>query len=215
MAIRWTQIKYSILFSTILSSPSLRADIASDFHVSLQSHYLWRGFDLNDGKATLQGGIDLTSDKGAYIGAWSSQYDFGDNDNGIEVDLYAGYGLELNETTSFDFSITNYQYTGESDSSTEFKIGTTFKFLTLNIHRDIDLKTTYIESLVEYTLSDSIVFSARLGRNEDGTDKYYDYGLAMSYSASDNIEINVAFTDHELGEVGAESTLSAGITGYF
>lgn len=137
------------------------------FTASAFSHYLWRGFDLNDGNFAIQGAVDYENTSGFYAGAWASQYDFGDGDDGLEIDIYAGYSMDLNNEVSMDFSVTNYQYTGDSDSSTEFKVGVSFNIATINVHRDIDLETTYIELNLEHEINDEFSLFGHFGVNDD------------------------------------------------
>ena len=84
------------------------------------TQYIFRGVPQSDGKAAAQGGLDLEAG-GFYAGTWASQVDtsgrtaVGDVPaTGLEYDLYAGYGIELDEFT-LGIGGTGYFYTDDFD----------------------------------------------------------------------------------------------------
>ncbi|MGS2720029.1 TorF family putative porin [Paraglaciecola aestuariivivens] len=170
------------------------------------SQYLWRGFNLNDEKAAIQASVDYENESGFYAGVWASQYDFGDGDDGIEVDLYAGYSMDISDEFWLDFSVTSYQYSGESDASLEWKIGLGHEFFAINYHHDQDLDTNYLELNTQYPLSDQMSLNGHVGRNDDGEENTYDYAVYLSYALSDRLELSGGYSDHEYDEKGAEGT---------
>ena len=185
------------------------------FNASVVSQYLWRGFDLNNQDIALQGGADYENDNGLYGGLWVSQYDFGDDDNGAEIDIYAGYSHSLNDDFWIDVSVTSYQYTGESDSSIEWKIGLGHEFFELNYHHDQDLDTDYIEFNPNYSFTDKWSINAHWGINDDGYDSYYDYSLSLGYAFSEKFELIIGYSDHELNEKTAEAVVFGELYAYF
>ncbi|MFQ3249414.1 MAG: hypothetical protein ACI9O6_001222 [Glaciecola sp.] len=185
------------------------------FSASAFSHYLWRGFDLNDGNFAIQGAVNYENTSGLYAGAWASQYDFGGGDDGLEIDVYAGYVMALNNELSLDFSITNYQYTGDTDSSTEFKVGASFNIATINLHRDVDLGTTYIELNLQHEINQDFSLFGHFGINDDGDDAYNDYGVTLSYNKIENLELVVGVSGHEFDVDGADTQVFAGATYHF
>jgi len=113
-------IKLSLI-AALLASTSLIADITSDVEVSanvaLTSNYVWRGMTQTANNPAVQGGIDLGY-KGAYIGVWASNVDFGNGAAGgstasSEFDFYAGYANTLG---AFSYDVNYCQYTYPSDT---------------------------------------------------------------------------------------------------
>lgn len=73
------------------------------------SDYMFRGQTQTDHDFAVQGGLTLSHDSGFYVGAWASNVDFG-NGTDYELDLYAGYGGALSDSTTFDLNATYYLY---------------------------------------------------------------------------------------------------------
>jgi len=58
--------KWSVLFVCVLmlcagfnSTAQAAIEVEGDVYVGIWDKYLWRGFDLSDGRPTIQAGIDL------------------------------------------------------------------------------------------------------------------------------------------------------------
>jgi uncharacterized protein (TIGR02001 family) len=80
------------------------------------SDYDFRGYSQSAKDPALQGSADYAfGDSGLSIGAWASNVDFSPFDGDIELDLYANYVGEINETFSWTAGVTRYMYPG-SDS---------------------------------------------------------------------------------------------------
>ncbi|MGQ8365987.1 TorF family putative porin [Glaciecola sp. 1036] len=78
-------------------------------NVGLLSEYHFRGIVQNS-TATANGGVDVEAG-GFYAGTWVA-----DVEEGLEVDLYAGYGFEFDNGLSLGAGVTTYQYTGDFDT---------------------------------------------------------------------------------------------------
>jgi uncharacterized protein (TIGR02001 family) len=74
------------------------------------SQYFFRGIAQTT-SASASGGIDYEKG-GFYAGTWAA-----DVQDGIEVDFYAGYGIEVDSGINFSAGFTTYQYTGDFDSA--------------------------------------------------------------------------------------------------
>lgn len=87
--------------------------------VGLVSDYRFRGVSQSDRAMAVQGGITATHESGAYVGTWASNLagwgTFGGA--GIELDLFAGYAIPLNETTTLDVGLTWYMYPSGADET--------------------------------------------------------------------------------------------------
>lgn len=80
-------------------------------NVSLASEYRFRGVDLSGGDFAIQGGIDLSTASGFYIGTWASSLDdttvgFGST----ELDIYGGWSGEFASGLSADVGVIGYLY---------------------------------------------------------------------------------------------------------
>lgn len=89
-------------------------------NVGLVSEYHFRGIQQTS-DASASAGVDYESGS-FYAGAWTA--DVGD---GLEVDLYGGFGFDLTEEVSASVGFTTYQYTGDFDSEyNEVNLGLSF-----------------------------------------------------------------------------------------
>jgi uncharacterized protein (TIGR02001 family) len=71
-------------------------DWSLSYNVGLYSDYIFRGVSLSDSGPAVQGGIDLVHSSGFFLGTWLSNIDTKVSaGNGLEVDLYGGYGYEF------------------------------------------------------------------------------------------------------------------------
>ena len=88
------------------------------------SDYDFRGSSQSAKDPALQASADYAfGDSGWAIGAWASNVDF-DDDADIELDLYAGYSAEINDTFSWNAGVTYYTYpSSDLDETIEFYAG--------------------------------------------------------------------------------------------
>lgn len=82
-------------------------------NLAITSNYVWRGMTQTADSPAVQGGIDLGY-KGFYLGTWGSNVEFGDTDNNLEADFYAGYAGEFSGI-GYDVGYIAYTYPNESD----------------------------------------------------------------------------------------------------
>jgi len=94
-------------------------------NVGWVSQYLFRGIFQEDSSASA--GIDYASDGGFYIGTWGA--DVGD---GLETDLYFGYGGESGDF-SWSAGYTGYYYTDDFDDTyQEINLGVAYGIFALD-----------------------------------------------------------------------------------
>ena len=86
-----------------------QASAEVSYNVGFVSEYYYRGIFQKSSSASA--GIDFEQN-GLYLGAWSA--DVGD---GLEVDLYGGYGIETDAGFSASLGFTGYYYTGDFDDT--------------------------------------------------------------------------------------------------
>ncbi len=79
-------------------------------NAAVVSQYFFRGIAQTT-TASASGGFDYEKG-GFYAGTWAA-----DVQDGIEVDFYAGYGIETESGLSLGAGFTTYQYTGGFDSA--------------------------------------------------------------------------------------------------
>ena len=112
----------TVVVGTLLAMSSL-AQAEWSANVGYASEYHFRGILQKNSSAS--GGIDFESG-GFYAGTWAA--DVGD---GLEVDGYFGYGMEIGEI-DLSFGYTGYFYTGDFDDTyQEVNLGAGFGLLVL------------------------------------------------------------------------------------
>lgn len=118
-----TFLRASFITSLILATGVAQAEWSAN--AGFASEYYYRGILQESSSAN--GGLDFESG-GFYAGTWAA--DVGD---GLEVDLYGGYG---GETDGFSYSIggTLYHYTGDFDDTyLELNLGAGFGVFTFDV----------------------------------------------------------------------------------
>jgi len=107
----------SITLSSLLATSAFVATSASatdieglSTNVGVVSQYIFRGAVQTD-TASASAGVDYETG-GFYVGAWTA-----DVLDGLEIDLYGGYGNELDNGLGYSVGFTTYQYTGDFDTS--------------------------------------------------------------------------------------------------
>jgi uncharacterized protein (TIGR02001 family) len=107
-------------------------EVEGDVYVGLWDKYLWRGFDLSDGRPTIQGGIDLTSG-GWGLSTWHNwQLKSGPTKNSGELnetDIILTYSFDVGEMLSFTigdiwYSLDNNEF-GVTEDTNELFLHTT------------------------------------------------------------------------------------------
>ena len=93
-----------VAFGGLGTAQVATADVS--YNVGYVSEYYFRGILQKSSSASA--GIDY-EEGGFYIGAWGA--DVGD---GIEYDIYLGYGIETEAGLSASLGFTTYQYTGDT-----------------------------------------------------------------------------------------------------
>lgn len=95
-------------------------------NAGLMSDYHFRGIQQTE-SASAYAGADYESEEGFYFGTWAAEVE-----DGLEVDLYGGYGTELENGVGISMGFTTYQYTGDFDSAyNELNFGLSYGFASL------------------------------------------------------------------------------------
>lgn len=101
-------IAATILTATLASQSAIAG---WSTNVGIVSDYHFRGIQQTE-SASASAGLDFAGDTGFYAGAWTAEVE-----DGLEIDVYAGYGIELDSGLTLDANFTTYQYTGDFDSA--------------------------------------------------------------------------------------------------
>jgi len=96
-----------LLLVLVCATPTLAADISGN--VTLASTYDFRGMTQTNQEPAIQGGFDVVTDSGFYIGTWASNIAF---DGSVEIDLYAGMSKTIGHTT-IAVGVIHYAYPGQ------------------------------------------------------------------------------------------------------
>lgn len=100
-----TAIAAAVLAASSVSQAAL-AEGSVTANIGYVSQYHYRGLQQT-GAGSTSAGLDYEN-SGFYVGTWVA-----DVADGLEVDLYSGYGIELDSGLSLGLGVTTYQYTGE------------------------------------------------------------------------------------------------------
>lgn len=194
----------------------------SEFEVSanaaILSDYVFRGISQTDENFAIQGGFDIAHESGLYIGTWGSNVDYNDGDeSSIEIDLYAGYGAEVN---GFSYGIGGlyYFYPGANDSLgyDYFEVYGSLGYdcevasATVSVNYSPDYfgssgDAIYTRLGVEVPLSDSFTLSGGIGHQEIddnlayGVPDYNDWNATLGYDWK-KLNFSVAYHDTDLNE---------------
>ena len=180
------------------AQPATAVDFSAN--IGFASEYIYRGIPQKSSSAS--GGLDLAAG-GFYLGAWGA--DVGD---GIEIDYYGGYGLEVGE---FNFSVggTLYTYTGDFDDTyKEINLGAGWRFLSFDAaigEYDNFAGPTLQYQFYSLTATYNGLYG-KVGMFEDDFDgNYYEAGYSNTLSVKDTDLFDYAFA-----LVYSDSTLLGG-----
>ena len=184
------------------TEPVVEAAPESAFEVSanlaITSNYVWRGMTQTANSPAVQGGIDLGYN-GFYLGAWGSNVEFGDTNNNLEADFYAGYKTSFSGV-EIDLGYILYAYPNDHDAlnfdEAYIGLGYDFGMVGINgkysfaVNSNIDT-TDYWEVGGDIELPMEVTLAASYGDyDEVGTN--YLVSLSKSWG---KFEFLVAYTD--------------------
>ncbi|MEZ5559290.1 MAG: TorF family putative porin [Pseudomonadales bacterium] len=99
------------LCGALLVAGTLTAQAAEvSGNVALTTDYRFRGISQNTGELSpaLQGGFDVATDSGLYIGTWGSNVNF--SDGALELDIYGGWTGSIADGVDLDLGLLYYSY---------------------------------------------------------------------------------------------------------
>jgi uncharacterized protein (TIGR02001 family) len=134
------------IFAAFLLMLSTTAFADFSGSATITNDYVWRGMTQGAENA-LQVGIDYNDDKGFYIGAWTSDVDFG-GEVDREVDLYAGWsGALVDGVLDVTVGYIKYDYQGDAFDFEEYLVGFSSNGFTVNYYDTLDSDVYTIEAI--------------------------------------------------------------------
>ena len=196
-----TTIAMTSLLATSAISFQVTATNGLSANVAATNNYLWRGLEQTSGDAAVSGGIDYADDSGFYAGTWLSNA-WG----GTELDLYGGFGADINESMSYDVGFIYFAYPDIDDSDFSEVYGSfTFTNLTLGVAvltsaaaDNIDAgDSVYVNADYALTLGNEAEVNFHVGNySGDFSTDSTDFGVSIS---KDSFTFGVSKTDYDDG----------------
>ena len=185
-----TYIKSGLLVSLLAVTGVANADFS--VNVGFASEYHYRGIFQKSSSAS--GGLDYETG-GFYLGTWGA--DVGD---GMEVDLYGGYGAELG---GIDLSIgfTGYYYTGDFDDTyQEINLGAGLAGFSLDVAiGEYDNFAGPVQDYTYYSLTyEKNGFYGKFGGfSQDFAGEYLEFGYGTTVAEID-LGVSLIFANDDL-----------------
>jgi len=200
------------IFTSSISSTAMATEFSKESSLTIASQYLFRGFDLSQGNPAIQGDYVVSTDGGFWFGAWGSTYEIPGED-GIEVDLMAGYDISLTEDLTLNLGVTEYTYSGASTSTTEFFVGMSYSNFSFTYYDDTDLNTTYLSGDAKFPVSEQVSIALHAGQYEyEDNSNSSDFSITGSYAVNDQFSVFAGFSSNDINVVGAEDYAVAGFS---
>ena len=216
----------------LASAAAANAEVSGT--AAIVSDYDFRGVTQTGESPAVQLSIDYAHDSGWYAGTWGSNVDqFSDggiNTASTEVDLYTGFKGEAG-ALGWDAGVTYYTYSGASDlnfaeiyGKFSISIASFGLYYSPNFgHKDND-EGIYVYGDVGipagpltvglhagYSTGDGVGQTYFSGSGVMIEDSYFDYGLGVSYSAS-NITLSMKWIAVDADDAGSDDRIVLGIS---
>ncbi len=185
--------------SAFISTQASATDIEGlSANVGVVSQYIFRGVVQTD-TASASAGVDYETG-GFYIGAWTA-----DVQDGLEIDVYGGYGNELDNGFGYSVGFTTYQYTGDFDTSyNEVNLGLSYGMFSVSynvgeweVEGGADQDYDFLSATIEHE-----GFYATYGTWGDDFDgDYIEVGYGTEVSGFD-VGVAVVSNSKELSGIG-------------
>lgn len=178
---------------TPLMAASAQADTSVSANIGVMSDYFYRGIFQADSVAN--GGVDLAVG-GFSVGTWVA-----DVDDGLEVDLYASYGMEFESGFALSAGFTGYYYTGEFDDTyQEINLGASWNFLSVDYavgeYDNFDGPTQDYDFLtVTASYNGAYILAGTFG--DDASGDYWELGYGTDVAGFD-VGVAIILNDEDL-----------------
>ena len=197
--------------------------------VGVTSNYMFRGITQSDGDPALQAGVTVAHESGFYAGFWGSNIDFNDGFGSsieaaeLELDLFAGYTIALDDATALDLNFTYYAYPGSYDAYDydfwEIIVGLSHDFGVAKVGIKgaytpdtfgADEEAFWLGGSVSVPIVDWLSISGNVGEQwfEFGDDyMHYDIGLTATY---EGVSFDARYVATDLDYIDEEFVFSVG-----
>jgi uncharacterized protein (TIGR02001 family) len=206
--------KSRVYLAGALLLASAGAAQADSFTVSpaVVSDYDFRGITQSANDPALQVGATYSHDSGIYVGAWSSNVNFGPGDPKIELDLTAGYTWgDAKESFAYDSGIVYYTYVSKSDFNyPEVYFGITKDWFNAKVFYSWDFaglsqSAWYLSTTGTFPLPQDFSLAVHAGysfgdywdkavQGNEKTGSYYDWSVGVT-KALGNFTLGVSYID--------------------
>lgn len=194
-------------------------------NAAIVSDYRFRGLSLSNKDAAIQGGFDLATQSGFYLGAWGSSIEnFAGSE--FELDLYGGYATSFNDL-DFDIGVLAYTYPGSSNTTyweaytsiggtigiASWTLGAAYAFDQDNIGGDDNI---YLYLDTGLPLADTpLSLNGHLGY-EDGAfgDSKWDWSLGVSYDFK-QYSLGISYVDTNVDTRNTKGGVVASLSASF
>lgn len=201
-----------LALTSLAVSPAVADDepVSVSGNIAFVSDYRFRGVSLSDENFAIQGGFDVETASGIYVGSWASNID-----GGTEVDLYGGYVFDVGGV-EIDLGAIYYAYPnfdgdidyGEVYASVGFdvtetlSVGGGFAYVPEQDNTG-DEDNTYFFASGELALSEVITLAAGIGY-EDGAfapdDGKIDWSLGGTFSTPYGFDVGLTYIDTDVDD---------------
>lgn len=196
--------KTSAAIALVLASSAWTQTASAEVsaNVGLVSEYHFRGIRQTD-DASASAGLDYEKG-GFYIGTWTA-----DVEDGLEIDVYAGYGFDLSEDFSASVGVTTYQYTGDFDTEyNEVNLGLGYGAFSLEYTigtRDVETASDEDYNFLALTFEHEGFYGTFGTWGDDYDGEYFEFGWGTEIGGFD-AGVSVIFADSDLGAGGASGS---------
>jgi uncharacterized protein (TIGR02001 family) len=183
--------RITMVVTLLALSGTASADWSANLGYASEYHY--RGIFQKNSSAS--GGVDFEAG-GFYAGTWAA--DVGD---GLEVDLYGGYGFDIGESVSLSIGATGYYYTGDFDDTyQEINLGAGFGFLSIDVaigQYDNFTGPTLDYTYYAVTAEHNGFYGTFAGFSQDFEGEYFEFGYGTTVSDID-LGLSLIFANDDL-----------------
>jgi len=185
-----TTLKTGLAASLILASATASADWSAN--IGFASEYYYRG--IFQASSSANGGVDFERN-GWFAGTWAA--DVGD---GLEVDLYGGYGFSAG-SVDLSVGVTGYYYTGDFDDTyQEINLGAAVSLFSFDVA--IGQYDNFDGPTLDYTFysikAEKNGFYGKVGGfAQDFEGEYLELGYGTTVSEID-LGMNLIFSNSDL-----------------
>ncbi|WCL53199.1 TorF family putative porin [Gimibacter soli] len=194
-------------------------------NASLVSEYRFRGLSLSEKDPAIQGGFDVSTKDGFYIGAWGSSIEGYGTDTGglseLELDIYAGYATEIGAGLTADIGVLAYTYPGSDGTHyveaygsisgnfaelVDWKLGAAYVWGGQANLTNQDNIYVYLDAGVP--IKDTPITATGHIAYEDGAfgDGKWDWNLGLEY-AFEQYSVSVQYVDTNVDGIGAAAAV--------